>query len=222
MKIITQKNVVKLLSAIFHWAKLSNDQYEANTTGWDLGEVSPPLKAYIDQLTNKNKRILIPGCGNTYEAEYLLQQGFTDITVIDIAPALVEKLKQKFAAGPAVKIILGDFFKHQGEYDLVLEQTFFCAIDPLMRKTYVAKMKGLLAPDGKLTVVLFNREFEQKGPSFGGSQSEYRLLFEKDFNMLAFETYNSFIKDREPSCSSACRKSNMINISSVCYKCHKR
>lgn len=172
-----------------------NDQYNANTTGWDLGEVSPPLKAYIDQLTNKNLRILIPGCGNTYEAEYLLQQGFTDITVIDIAPALVEKLKQKFAAGPAVKIILGDFFKHRGEYDLVLEQTFFCAIDPLLRKTYVATMKDLLTPGGKLTGVLFNREFEQKGPPFGGSQSEYRLLFEKDFNILVFEPcYNSFIK----------------------------
>ena len=43
-----------------------NSQYNANTTGWDLGQVSPPLKAYIDQLTNKNLRILIPGCGNTY------------------------------------------------------------------------------------------------------------------------------------------------------------
>ena len=45
-----------------------NNQYNANTTNWDLGEVSPPLKEYIDQLTNKNLRILIPGCGNTYEA----------------------------------------------------------------------------------------------------------------------------------------------------------
>ena len=66
-----------------------NNQYVASETGWDLGEVSPPLKAYIDQLTNKNLRILIPGCGNTYEAEYLLQQEYTDITVIDIAPTLV-------------------------------------------------------------------------------------------------------------------------------------
>ena len=60
-----------------------NNQYVANATGWDLGEVSPPLKAYIDQLTGKNMRILIPGCGNTHEADYLLQLGFTNITVID-------------------------------------------------------------------------------------------------------------------------------------------
>jgi hypothetical protein len=47
----------------------------SNETGWDLGQVSPPLKAYIDQLTDKNLRILIPGCGNSYEAEYLLEKG---------------------------------------------------------------------------------------------------------------------------------------------------
>jgi methyl halide transferase len=40
-------------------------QYQAKTTGWDLGVVSPPLKAYIDSLEDKNIRVLIPGCGNT-------------------------------------------------------------------------------------------------------------------------------------------------------------
>lgn len=57
----------------FYW----NTRYQTNDIGWDIGSVSPPIKAYIDQLTNKQLRILIPGCGNTYEAEYLLQQGLT-------------------------------------------------------------------------------------------------------------------------------------------------
>ena len=51
-----------------------NNRYIDKTTQWDLGEVSPPIKAYIDQLTHQNLRILIPGCGNTYEADYLLRQ----------------------------------------------------------------------------------------------------------------------------------------------------
>lgn len=63
-----------------------NKQYTSNTTGWDLGKVSPPIKEYIDTLEDKNTSILIPGCGNTYEAEYLLEKGFTNVTVIDIAP----------------------------------------------------------------------------------------------------------------------------------------
>ena len=172
-----------------------NNQYVANATGWDLGEVSPPLKAYIDQLTRKNMRILIPGCGNTHEADYLLQQGFTDITVIDIAPTLVAQLTNKFASNPNIKIILGDFFEHVGEYDLILEQTFFCAINPPLRKDYVAKMKELLSTGGKLVGVLFDREFEQQGPPFGGCKCQYEPMFEKNFDFKTFELCNnSFVK----------------------------
>lgn len=172
-----------------------NDQYNANTTGWDLGEVSPPIKAYIDQLTDKNKRILIPGCGNSYEAEYLLHQGFTNISIIDIAPILVSRLLEKYQGNANIKIIQGDFFEHTGEYDIILEQTFFCALDPSLRENYVAKMHQLLAPGGKLVGVLFNREFEQQGPPFGGNQPAYKLLFEKYFKPVIFEScHNSFSK----------------------------
>ena len=172
-----------------------NNQYGGNTTGWDLGEVSPPLKAYIDQLANKNLRILIPGCGNAYEAEYLLQAGFTDVTVIDIAPTLVAQLQEKFATDTNINTILGDFFKHQDEYDLILEQTFFCAINPQLRKDYVTKMNELLAINGKLVGVLFNREFEQQSPPFGGFKCQYETMFEKDFNFNTFELCNnSFVK----------------------------
>ena len=172
-----------------------NNRYDSGTAVWDLGEVSPPLKAYINQLINKNLRILIPGCGNTYEAAYLLKQGFTNVTVIDIAPALVAQLKEKYKGNPNINIILGDFFKHQGEYDLVLEQTFFCALNPGLRKDYVAKMNELLTVDGKLVGVLFDKEFEQQGPPFGGYKSQYQTMFEKNFNFKTFEPCNnSFVK----------------------------
>jgi 2-polyprenyl-3-methyl-5-hydroxy-6-metoxy-1,4-benzoquinol methylase len=174
-----------------YWDK----QYESNSTGWDLGEVSPPIKAYIDQLTNKNLSILIPGCGNTHEADYLLQQNFTNVTVIDIAPTLVEKLKIKYASNPNIHIILGDFFAHQGQYDLIIEQTFFCALNPSLRESYVKKMNELLAPKGKLMGVLFDRTFEIDGPPFGGNQEEYKKLFQANFDFIHFITcYNSYHK----------------------------
>ena len=172
-----------------------NNQYLSNTTGWDLGQVSPPLKAYIDQLTNKNLRILIPGSGNSYEADYLLDKGFINITIIDIAPALVEKLKNKYFSNPEIKIIQGDFFEHQGTYDLIVEQTFFCAINPSLRKNYVSKMKELLSETGRLVGLLFNRTFEHQGPPFGGSKCQYLPLFKNDFTVTHFDQcYNSFSK----------------------------
>jgi methyl halide transferase len=175
-----------------------SNRYVTGTSGWDLGEVSPPLKNYIDQLSDKNMRILIPGCGNTYEADYLLKLGFTNVTVIDIAPALVAQLKVKYQGNQNITIIQGDFFTLQGQFDLILEQTFFCALEPSLRKHYVAKMHELLSPGGKLVGLLFNRQFEEQGPPFGGDKNEYEQLFAKDFVFKTFEpAYNSFSKRKD-------------------------
>ena len=133
-----------------------NQLYLQKETRWDIGYPSTPLKEYIDQLKGREQRILIPGCGNAYEAAYLINAGFTNVCLLDIASEVVEKLQQKWADKP-VKIICQDFFEHQGTYDLIFEQTFFCALDPSLRPAYVKKMHDLLAPGGKLVGVLFNR-----------------------------------------------------------------
>ncbi|MBL0884589.1 MAG: methyltransferase domain-containing protein, partial [Chitinophagaceae bacterium] len=157
-----------------------------------IGTVSTPLKEYINQLSDKHISILIPGGGNSYEALYLLEQGFTDITVIDLAPSVTEKLRlQTDTYKSNIKIITGDFFELTGSYDLILEQTFFCAIDPTLRGNYVTKMSEILKPHGKLVGVLFNRSFES-GPPFGGSEKEYRTLFASTFQHIRMEPcYNS-------------------------------
>jgi hypothetical protein len=124
--------------------------YKNNDTGWDIGFPTPPLKEYIDQLSDKSLPILIPGCGNAYEAEYLLGQGFYNVTLIDIAPSLTAGLEKKF--GKRVRIVTGDFFEHAGKYDLILEQTFLSALDPVLRPRYVDKMhaplsEGVILPE---------------------------------------------------------------------------
>lgn len=172
-----------------------NNQYVNHTTGWDLGEVSPPIKSYFNSVKNKEIKILIPGCGNSYEADYLLQQGFTNITVIDIAPKLVEDLQNKHAGNTSINIVLGDFFDHQNQYDVIIEQTFFCALPPFLREKYVTKMHQLLNTNGLLVGLLFNRTFE-KSPPFGGSKEEYQKLFKDSFEFSHFDICNNSIAPR--------------------------
>jgi methyl halide transferase len=173
-----------------------NNRYEAEETGWDLKTISSPLKAYIDQLTDKNLRILIPGCGSGHEAEYLLKQGFQDVTVIDIAPLAVERMKVYLSDYQNIKIICADFFTHSGEYDLILEQTFFCALNPVLRTQYVQKMSELLIQNGKLTGLLFGVQFP-KNPPFGGSKEEYLTLFSNTFKINFIELCYNSIKSRD-------------------------
>ncbi|WP_160711553.1 methyltransferase domain-containing protein [Chitinophaga solisilvae] len=168
-----------------------DNRYLTGDTGWDMGRVSPPLQAYIDQVEDRNLRILIPGAGNSYEAAWLQEQGFRHVTVIDIAPSLIAQLRQTFA-GTAVQVLEADFFTHAGTYDLVLEQTFFCAIPPSQREAYVRHMHTLIRPGGRLAGVLFDRTFTQEGPPFGGSKEEYEQLFAPLFTFKTLERcYNS-------------------------------
>ena len=177
-----------------------NNLYQQNETRWDIGYPSTPLKEYIDQLTDKDQSILIPGCGNSYEAEYLLQNGFTNITLIDISSLLTAQLEKKFSKylDKELTIITGDFFGLNIQFDLILEQTFFCALDPSLRKSYVEKMYELLKPDGRLAGVLFNRSFEG-GPPFGGSLEEYQELFKEKFEIIKLEPCYNSIPPREGS-----------------------
>lgn len=174
-----------------YWDK----QYQNNEKGWDLHQVSPPLQSFIDTLTDKSMRILIPGCGNAYEAEYLLSKGFPEVTLIDISSTLVNRLKEKHAGKP-IRILHADFFDHNGKYDLILEQTFFCALDPSLRARYVNKCFTLLNESGRVAGVLFNVEFEKSGPPYGGKREDYIKLFEPLFNLLQFDTCKNSIKPR--------------------------
>ncbi|MCO5234733.1 MAG: TPMT family class I SAM-dependent methyltransferase [Chitinophagaceae bacterium] len=169
-----------------------NERWEKGETGWDMGQASPPITAYMEQYDNKDAAILIPGCGNAYEAAWLADHGFTNITVMDIAPRAVEKLREKFADIPQIKILCEDFYRHRGQYDLMLEQTFFCAHPPRRRKEYARVAASVLNEKGKLAGVLFNTGFEKPGPPFGGNVAEYQSIFEPWFTIKKMEPcYNS-------------------------------
>lgn len=169
-----------------------NRRWERGETGWNIGYASPAIVEYMAQLTDKNIAVLIPGCGNAYEAEKLVELGFTNITIMDIAPALANKLKQKFSANTAIKVVCDNFFEHNAKYDVIIEQTFFCALLPSLRSQYAVKCAELLNANGKIVGVLFNKAFEQEGPPFGGCKEEYRTYFTPYFTIKKMELcYNS-------------------------------
>ncbi len=177
-----------------------DSRYKQNKTGWDIGYPSEPIKCYIDQLTNKEVKILIPGCGNAYEAEYLIQQGFNNIHLVDISDTLVDKLKSNFKneiESGQIKVTKSDFFEIEEIYDLIFEQTFFCALEPKLRNKYAEQMHKILRPNGKLVGLLFNFTFEDSGPPFGGTISEYLSILDPFFNIKKFETSYNSIKPRE-------------------------
>ncbi len=174
-----------------YWTK----RYKEGDTGWDIGYVLPPLKAYFDQLKNKDLKILIPGAGNAYEAEYLFLNGFKQVFVADWSKTALNNFKARVPDFPLSQLIHANFFNLDSTFDIIVEQTFFCAITPQLRPDYVLKVNQLLKENGKLVGVLFNGPLNKTEPPFGGSKTEYINLFLPYFNIAILEAcYNSIPK----------------------------
>lgn len=169
-----------------------NNRYQLGETGWDIGAPSTPLKEYLDQIDDKSLRILIPGAGNAWEAEYAWKQGFSRVEVVDIAPDAIAAFRARVPDFPEAQLHLLDFFTLNREYDLVIEQTFFCALDPDLRQSYVEKMHEILVPGGKLVGVLFDAPMNLDRPPFGGNSKDYMTMFSSFFREVNIAPcYNS-------------------------------
>lgn len=178
-----------------YWEK----RYVEKNTPWQLNSFSPALVNYVKTFLNKNINILIPGCGNSKEAAELIKLGYKNIYVIDISTTAIENIKNENIL-PNENIFKGDFFTFNFplKFDLILEQTFFCAINPSLRNSYVKKMHELLNTKGILAGLLFNVNFE-KNPPYGGDIKTYKNIFSSSFEILILEPSKNSIEARAGS-----------------------
>ncbi|MCG3135196.1 MAG: Thiopurine S-methyltransferase [Planctomycetes bacterium] len=171
-----------------------DDRWKTGDTPWDLGRASPPLvRALAEWFPDGARgRALVPGCGAGHDARAAAAAGW-DTTGIDLSPLAVA------AAAPAPRCAfrVADLFAlppDLSDFDLVVEHTCFCAIDPSMRDRYVDAVAGVLRPGGAL-LALFWLITTEKGPPFGASEAEIRHRFARRFT---FEREES-PADSEPS-----------------------
>lgn len=176
------------------------ERYRQGRIGWDIGYPSTPLQTYFDQLEDKTISILIPGAGNGHEVAYLWQRGFDRVYLMDIALTPLETFARQHRDFPTAQLLHENFFTHQGQYDLIIEQTFFCSFPPQPenRHAYAGKMLELLKPGGKLVGLWFTFPLRegQGQPPYGGSRKEYLKYFSDRFICRVFEPAYNSIKPR--------------------------
>lgn len=170
-------------------------RYQNDNTPWDIGYASPALIHYAERLPI-DSRILIPGAGRAYEAVYLHRTGYTQVYVCDWAEEAFHHLRRAAPDFPAQQQLITDFFAIDDTFDCLLEQTFFCSLDPAQRPDYARQAHRLLRPGGRLAGVLFAEPFPAEGPPFGGSREEYDQLFTPLFHIHQLALSEHSIKPR--------------------------
>lgn len=173
------------------WAEL----YRTGDTGWDQGGPSPGLVDFLKNdvgagraVPQPSGRALVPGCGRGHDARALAAAGF-DVIGLDVVKNAVQEATRIAKSERLTKILFkqADFLnlpdRLRGPYDLIFENTFFCAIDPAHRDRYVESAASLLKPGGFLLGVFYNIQPET-GPPFGATRDELLDRFSRRFTLI--------------------------------------
>ena len=160
-----------------------NGKYADRHTPWDLGRESEPVRRLAASHFPSAGRVLIPGCGRGYEAVYLAERGYR-VTAVDFADEAVRFLRELAGEkGVILEILQEDLFSldaaRNGTFDVLLEQTCFCAIDPSLYRDYEQMAHRLLAPGGRLLGV-FMEVKDIEGPPYDCPLDMVRGQFPED------------------------------------------
>ena len=164
-----------------------NQKYIDNDFSWDISSPTPIFVDYFNEIKNK-KDILIPGCGLGHDAIYLSRKGH-NVTALDFSSFAINYIKNKYVKNN-LKAIKQDFFeldsKLFNQFDIVLEYTFFCAIHPSKRTSYVNLVSRLLKKNGFLIAIFLpiNKAEDDSGPPFGVDINKIIKMFSKNFNII--------------------------------------
>lgn len=142
-------------------------RYRERKNGWDQMRPHPFLKhahAYLGDVSKK--KLLVIGAGPGHDAEY-----FSDVAGKVTALDFSEEAKAHFRAyypDSKVEYVVGDFFTADlGKFDVVLEHTLLCAIDPKRYGDYFAAVERALNPGGFYAAIVWNKSpVGDAGPPF--------------------------------------------------------
>ena len=182
-------------------ANFWNQKYINNDIGWDINSPTPIFVDWSKNLKEK-KKILIPGSGRGHDALFLSKQNH-DVYANDFSKEAIKYLniKAKKLKLP-IKTICRNFFSlssYYGKMDIVLEYTFFCAINPKLRLKYIEEVSNLLKRNGLFVGILLpiNKDIKEGGPPYAVNYKRTLKDFNKYFELLECKKSELSIKPRK-------------------------
>lgn len=158
-----------------------DERFERGFTPWDQAGVLPAFEAFA--TAHPDAAVLIPGCGNAWEARWLAERGRT-VRAIDFAPSAVARARAVLGEYADV-VEEADFYTYAPPFPpaWIFERAFLCALPKAQRADYARRMAGLLAPDALLAGYFFIGE-TPKGPPFGIARAELDALLTPYFTLI--------------------------------------
>lgn len=168
-------------------------RYEAAFTPWSQVQIPQCWQRFLNARNDAaSARVLVPGCGESFEVGDLVQRGY-DTTAIDFSHAAIGAAKSvlgQIAQAPNCHLKQADFFDASlaaTSFDFVYERAFLCALPPKLWANYAAQMAKIIKRNG-LLAGFFCYDPIAKGPPFGLEVNGLATLFNGRFQRIAYET----------------------------------
>lgn len=178
------------------WTQIYHDE---SKPGWDLGEPAVAFKDMFPRLKLPKSRILVLGCGEGHDAAFFAQAGHV-VTGIDFSEEAINRAKAHYGSMENITFLQQDIFTlpHDlnASFDLIIEHTCFCAIEPSRRKELIKLWRRLLHEEGQVMAVFFAM-LKRAGPPYGSSEWEIRELLKDSFQFLFWGRWRNSIPKRE-------------------------
>ena len=162
--------------------------YQEGVTPWDKGYASPAIAEWLQENSLEGHG-LVMGCGLGHDVRLLASYN-DQVIGMDISQTAVNKAREIDAVNNE-SYIVADFFNLPEDYsqsfDWVVEHTFFCAINPDLRKSYVENLVRVLKPKGYFLAVFFLKDpshIDLEGPPYKIGREAIEEYFGKNFVLL--------------------------------------
>ncbi len=184
-----------------------SDRYQQGKDGWELKGPSPVIVEGVPAILEKHvsiKNVIVPGCGRGHDAHWLASQGNWDVVGLDFAPEAVAAARTLYETDLEVAQRLGyeqaDVFAYAkdnpGRFDLWVDHTFLCAIDPKMRDRYMQAAANCTKMGGYFVGVIFATG-KTSGPPWHCDPTEIADLAQPYFEVHSITKSEASVANRQ-------------------------
>lgn len=174
-----------------HWEKIYQSK-ALEEVSWYQPNPEASL-AYVQSANlDKDAQIIDVGAGDSFLVDYLLDQGYEHITVLDISEAAIARAKKRLGnRAELVNWVVSDVVEYNPEqtFDFWHDRAAFHFLtNPADQEAYAALVSKAVKSNGKMLVATFSDHGPTKCSGIEIQQYEEEQLaqfFSKDFSMLS-------------------------------------
>ncbi len=148
-----------------HWENIYQTK-ELNEVSWYQPTPETSLAFFKELKVPLNAKIIDVGGGDSFLVDHLLELGYTDITVLDISSAAIERAKKRLGdKAQRVQWMVADAaaFQPTGQYDFWHDRAAFHFLTNEEEITqYLQTARQSLKPNGLLVIGTFSEQGPKK------------------------------------------------------------